>query len=406
MSLTGRGKGWEWFQSWYILLTLPFGVTTFLAFLYTGFRVMRFLWIGFGAAYLALIIFIIGRIPEADSGVKAEDWLMLSWLGMYLVGIVHALIIRKKFLLLLDARMQNQVVADDRLRTKIHADHGVSENKIDAALVEFKESDASVRVASLLFSVFPFSPPFEYYFNLKGAVRRAARTEDPAVLERAKQLAQSEEVLKALKVASVVDKADGGLGIYTGLKNAYDAAKNKDRKRTFEADPQQAADAGLKAVALSYLVATLYPGSVTEKVKLFLETPAGQEIALYYAGVEIALPFTDNLIEASGNWMGKLLETSGSQESRFSEFAGSLPFEQARGILEALKNQIDSTLTKVKPYLDPLREKVASIAPTALNVADSTTGAVATALDVLPVWRFLGARLAAEACAIRAVKGI
>jgi len=367
---------------------------------------MRFLWIGFGAAYLALIIFIIGRIPEADSGVKAEDWLMLSWLGMYLVGIVHALIIRKKFLLLLDARMQNQVVADDRLRTKIHADHGVSENKIDAALVEFKESDASVRVASLLFSVFPFSPPFEYYFNLKGAVRRAARTEDPAVLERAKQLAQSEEVLKALKVASVVDKADGGLGIYTGLKNAYDAAKNKDRKRTFEADPQQAADAGLKAVALSYLVATLYPGSVTEKVKLFLETPAGQEIALYYAGVEIALPFTDNLIEASGNWMGKLLETSGSQESRFSEFAGSLPFEQARGILEALKNQIDSTLTKVKPYLDPLREKVASIAPTALNVADSTTGAVATALDVLPVWRFLGARLAAEACAIRAVKGI
>lgn len=406
MSLTGRGKGWEWFQSWYILLTLPFGVTTFLAFLYTGFRVMRFLWIGFGAAYLALIIFIIGRIPEADSGVKAEDWLMLVWLGMYLVGIVHALIIRKKFLLLLDARMQNQVVADDRLRTKIHADHGVSENKIDAALVEFKESDASVRVASLLFSVFPFSPPFEYYFNLKGAVRRAARTEDPAVLERAKQLAQSEEVLKALKVASVVDKADGGLGIYTGLKNAYDAAKNKDRKRTFEADPQQAADAGLKAVALSYLVATLYPGSVAEKVKLFLETPAGQEIALYYAGVEIALPFTDNLIEASGNWMGKLLETSGSQESRFSEFAGSLPFEQARGILEALKNQIDSTLTKVKPYLDPLREKVASIAPTALNVADSTTGAVATALDVLPVWRFLGARLAAEACAIRAVKGI
>lgn len=406
MSLTGRGKGWEWFQSWYILLTLPFGITTFMAFLYTGFRVMRFIWIGFGAAYLALIIFIFSRIPEADSGVKAEDWLMLLWLGFYLVGIVHALVIRKKFLLLLDARMQSQVVADDRLRTKIHADHGVSENKIDAALVEFKESDASVRVASLLFSVFPFSPPFEYYFNLKGAVRRAGRTEDPAVLERAKQLAGSEEVLKALKVASVVDKADGGLGIYTGLKNAYDAAKNKDRKRTFEADPQQAADAGLKAVALSYLIATLYPGSVAEKVKLFLDTPAGQEIAIYYAGVEIALPFTDNLIEASGNWMSKLMETSGGQESRFSEFAGSLPFEQARGILEALKNQIDSTLTKVKPYLDPLREKVASIAPTALNVADSTTGAVATALDVLPVWRFLGARLAAEACAIRAVKGI
>lgn len=406
MSLTSRGKGWEWFQSWYILLTLPFGLTTFMAFLYVGYRVRNWLWFAFGAAYLAGVVFFFSRIPAADSGVKAEDWIMFSYLGMYLLGIVHAFIIRKKFLLTLDAHMQNQVIADDRLRTKIQADYGVSENKIDAALVEFKESDASVRVASMLFSVFPFSPPFEYYFNLKGAVRRAARTEDAAVLDRARALAQSEDVLKALKVASVVDKADGGLGIYTGLKNAYDAAKNKDRKRTFEADPQQAADAGLKAVALSYLIATLYPGSAAEKVKLFLETPAGQEIALYYAGVEIALPFTDNLIEASGNWMSKLLESSGSQESRFSDFAGSLPFEQARAILDSLKTQIDSTLTKVKPYLDPLREKVAAIAPTALNVADSTTGAIATALDVLPVWRFLGARLAAEACAIRAVKGV
>lgn len=359
-----------------------------------------------GAAYFGLFVFAIQQANKFAAGEAWDDKMAALWFTPWLVSIVHAFIIRKKFLLTLDAHMQNQVVADDRLRTKIHADYGVSENKIDAALVEFKESDASVRVTSMLFSVFPFSPPFEYYFNLKGAVRRAARTEDPAVLERAKQLAQSEEVLKALKVASVVDKADGGLGIYTGLKNAYDAAKNKDRKRTFEADPQQAADAGLKAVALSYLIATLYPGSVAEKVKLFLDTPAGQEIALYYAGIEIALPFTDNLIEASGNWMGKLMETSGSQESRFSEFAGSLPFEQARAILDALKNQIDSTLTKVKPYLDPLREKVAAIAPTALNVADSTTGALATALDVLPVWKFLGARLAAEACAIRAARGI
>lgn len=406
MSLTGRGKGWEWFQSWYILLTLPFGLTHYLAFLYTGFRTRNWLWLGMGAAYFGLFVFAIQQANKFAAGEAWDDKMAALWFVPWLVSIVHAFIIRKKFLLTLDAHMQNQVVADDRLRTKIHADYGVSENKIDAALVEFKESDASVRVTSMLFSVFPFSPPFEYYFNLKGAVRRAARTEDPAILERAKQLAQSEEVLKALKVASVVDKADGGLGIYTGLKNAYDAAKNKDRKRTFEADPQQAADAGLKAVALSYLIATLYPGSVAEKVKLFLDTPAGQEIALYYAGIEIALPFTDNLIEASGNWMGKLMESSGSQESRFSEFAGSLPFEQARAILDALKNQIDSTLTKVKPYLDPLREKVAAIAPTALNVADSTTGALATALDVLPVWKFLGARLAAEACALRAARGI
>lgn len=406
MSLTTRGSGWEWFQSWYILLTLPFGATHYLAFFYAGLRVRNWLWVAMGAVYVGVFVYFIQEADKVATGEPMPGYVMALWFFPWIISIVHAFIIRKKFVLTLDARLQHQVIQDDRLRTKIHADYGVSENKIDEALVDFKESDASVRVASMLFSVFPFSPPFEYYFNLKGAVRRAARTEDPAVVERAKELARSEDVLKALKVASVVDKADGGLGIYTGIKNAYDAAKNKDRKRTFEADPQQAADAGLKAVALSYMIAVLYPGSVAEKVKLFLETPAGQELALYYAGIEIALPFTDNLIEASGSWMSTLLENTGSQESRFSDFAGSLPFEQARAILEAMKNQIDATLTKVKPYLDPLREKVAAIAPTALNVADSTTGAVATALDVLPVWKFLGARLAAEACAVRAARGI
>ncbi|MCE9600542.1 MAG: hypothetical protein K8S54_21465 [Spirochaetia bacterium] len=406
MAITERGKSWEWFQSWYIILTLGFGMTHFLAFFYAGLRTAKWLWVAFGGIYLGLIIYFIQRANQIPTGTAMDGTTALLWIIPWPIAFIHALVIRKEFLMLLDAKLERGVIQDDRLRTKIKADYGVSQNKIDEALVDFKESDATVRVTSMLFSVFPFSPQFEYYFNLNGAVRRVARSEDPAILEKARALANSEDVLKALKVASVVDKADGGLGIYTGLKNAYDAAKNKDRKRTFEADPQQAADAGLKAVALSYMIATLYPGSVADKLKLFFETPAGQEIALFYAGVEIALPFTDNLIEASGNWMSQLLAKSGNEESRFSEFAGSLPFEQAKSILEGLKHQIDSTLTRVKPYLDPLREKVVTIAPTALNIADSTTGAIATALDVMPFWRFLGGRLAAEACAIRAIRGV
>ncbi len=406
MALTQRGKGWEWFQSWYLLLSIPFGFTTFLAFLYTGFRVKKWLWMAFGAAYLALNVYTIKRFDHIKQGEPADDVTMYLLFGVWLAGIIHVFVIRKTYLLLLEATQQSSVQQDDLLRTKIQAQYGVSENKIDAALVEFKESDATVKVTSMLFSVFPFTPQFEYYFSLNGAVRRVARREDAELFARAKTLANSEDVLKALKVASVVDKADAGLGIYTGLKNAYDAAKNKDRKRTFEADPQQAADAALKAVALAYMIAALYPGSVTEKVKLFLETPAGQEIAVYYAGIEIALPFTDNLIESSGNWMGGLLDAAGNQEGRFQEFAGSGPAEQAKQILSSLREHIDSVLLKVKPYLDPLREKVSAIAPTALNIADSTTGAVATALDVLPAWRFLGARLAAEACVIRAMKGV
>ncbi|HQI21090.1 MAG TPA: hypothetical protein PLW55_17190, partial [Leptospiraceae bacterium] len=156
MALTQRGKGWEWFQSWYMLLSLPFGFTTFLAFLYTGFRVKKWLWMGFGVAYLLLNIYVVKKIPAADSGVPADDLTMGLLFGEWLVGMIHVIVIRKSYLLLLEATEQSSKISDDRLRTKIQADYGVSENKIDAALVEFKETDATVRVVSMLFSVFPF----------------------------------------------------------------------------------------------------------------------------------------------------------------------------------------------------------------------------------------------------------
>ena len=406
MALTQRGKVWEYFQSWFVLLSVPFGFTTFLAFLYAGIRARRWLWIGWAAVYLGLNVYVVQRMPETNSGVPVDDLTMAILGGVWLAGIIHVFLIRKKYLLLLEARLQSNRIEDDLLRAKIQASYGVSDSKIDAALVEFKESDTTVKIAGLLFSIFPFTPQFEYYFSLKGAVRRVARREDDTLLARAKELANSEDVLKAMKVASVVDKADGGLGIYTGIKNAYDAATKKDRGRTFEADPEQAADAALKAAALAYMVAALYPGTVEEKVKLFFETPAGIEITLYYAGIEIALPFTDNLIEGTGNWMNGLFNTAGKAEERFAQFAGSGPMDQAGAVLASLRGQIDSTLLKVKPYLDPLRDKISAIAPSALNIADSTTGAIASALDLLPVWKFLGARLAAEACVLRAMKGI
>ncbi|HPJ38765.1 MAG TPA: hypothetical protein PLT75_09990, partial [Spirochaetota bacterium] len=62
-----------------------------------------------------------------------------------------------------------------------------------------------------------------------------------------------------------------------------------------------------------------------------------------------------------------------------------------------------------KGHTGTVMQSVRSFLPSAAtvgNVADSVTGAAATAMDVMPVWRFLGSRLAAEACVIRAVKGI
>ena len=68
-----------------------------------------------------------------------------------------------------------------------------------------------------------------------------------------------------------------------------------------------------------------------------------------------------------------------------------------------MNNLLGQTMGNVKDHLGPLVSKLDSAMPKILNVTDSVTGVMATALDALPVWRFLGARLAAEASAIRAV---
>ena len=147
MALTQRGKVWEYFQSWFVLLSVPFGFTTFLAFLYAGIRARRWLWIGWAAVYLGLNVYVVQRMPETNSGVPVDDLTMAILGGVWLAGIIHVFLIRKKYLLLLEARLQSNRIEDDLLRAKIQASYGVSDSKIDAALVEFKESDTTVKIA-------------------------------------------------------------------------------------------------------------------------------------------------------------------------------------------------------------------------------------------------------------------
>ncbi len=49
MALTSRSTAWEWMQSWYILLTLPFILLSWAAFFYTGLRAGKIKWFLAGA---------------------------------------------------------------------------------------------------------------------------------------------------------------------------------------------------------------------------------------------------------------------------------------------------------------------------------------------------------------------
>ena len=171
-------------------------------------------------------------------------------------------------------------------------------------------------------------------------------------------------------------------------------------------DPQQAVDAGLKALGLAYMIQKLFAGSITEKVNAFRELPAGQEIGLYYATAEIALPFADNLVEGGASVVERLVgKHKGDIQAKFAQFAGQEQVANAMGMLENLIKPLDEYVNKAKQYAGPVTDKIKHYLPSAMNVADSATGMAAAGVDLMPVWSFLGGRLAAEACLLRARNG-
>ncbi|MCR9142191.1 MAG: hypothetical protein NXI24_08060 [bacterium] len=407
MALTSKGAAWEWLQSWYIVLTLPYIFLGWAAFFYAGLRAGKMKWHAAGVFYLAGLVALFVLTDRYPDGAERPEWfdmVMFGSLVLWIASIIHAFMIRKEFLVRLEARGLHGERADDRMKTEIHAGYGLTGNRIDEMLIEFKQDDLTVKLCGGLFGVLPFAPDFKYYYDMKGAA--AAGGVDADVLQRATTLAERDEFAQAIKVVKALDTIDSGLGVFTGIRNVYSKMKDKERKRTFEADPQQAADAAVKLMGISYMIATLFPGGISEKVSAFLQTRAGKEMALYYTSVELALPFTDNVLEGGADLLDNILSAhQGDIEQRFSTFASGTPLSDVQPILFQLKDQVTAVLAQVKVYVDPLTARLESFVPQAMNVADSATGAAATAIDMMPAYRFLGARLAAEAAVLRASRG-
>ena len=274
---------------------------------------------------------------------------------------------------------------------------------LDDALREFGEDDISVKLCRNLFQVMPGAPEFVMYRDVEGAVARVA----PGAGVGATQVndaARGEGAQRALWIAGALDKADIGLAVASGVSNLFALfGGSKKTRRTFESDPQQAVDAALKLLGLSYMAYLLFPGDVKDKVSAFGELPAGREALLYTAVIEVALPFADNLVEGAVGLVPRLMGAAGSATSRMAQFAGSGAVEQARSTLETLTAPIEGVLGQVAGQIGPITDRLEGVLPKAFSLADSATGAVATGADALPVWGFLGARLTAEACVKRAV---
>ena len=155
--------------------------------------------------------------------------------------------------------------------------------KANEMLSDYSQDDFTVKLLSSLDKIVPGSPGFKFYNNFEDGVKAYVPDASPEVIEKARALAESEEMQDALKVMGYIDTSDKVIAGYAGIKNVLSlfGGGGGAKKRTFESDPQQALDAGVKALAIAYVVYKLIPGGVSEKVSQFKELDAGNLLILY-----------------------------------------------------------------------------------------------------------------------------
>lgn len=105
--LEQRDRSWKLRQSWYILLTLPAGVTSWIAFLYIGIRAKHTSWIVWGIFYLGSMIAMLmqPRVINAAGQEAIPLWAGYRLILLWLFSIGHAFWVRRDYLERLDLRM-------------------------------------------------------------------------------------------------------------------------------------------------------------------------------------------------------------------------------------------------------------------------------------------------------------
>jgi len=276
---------------------------------------------------------------------------------------------------------------------------------VSESLERFQEKDMTVKVCRLLLETIPTAPNFVFYRDLKGAWRRMAPDQSGEIPASMLKAVQSQPVIRTLWVGDKLDIEDAILASYTGASNILHwFTSGRSERHDFEANRPQAIDAVLKILGVSFMTNELFRGSVKEKISQLITLPAGREMVLYLCTAEIALPFFSGVAEGGWDFASRHLQgVMAEGESKFGQVMGEKATGDLKEMLGGMNNLLGQTMADVKEHLGPLVSKLDSAMPKILNITGSGTGMMATALDALPVWRFLGGRLAAEASALCAV---
>lgn len=276
--------------------------------------------------------------------------------------------------------------------------------RLSETLAEFSETDYAVRTVKGLLSVMPFVPDWRHPASLAHAVSAFAPALDAAtaarVAARADELSLEPGPQAALKAFEMMDKGDKGIALLSGLKAGYQGLRGQSG--ALEMDPQQAADAGLKALGLAWATAKLYEGGIPDKVKSLIASDTGRSLLVWYVAVDVVLPFADNLASGSLNVMDTIIDQQAAANAeRLAAMAGG-DVTEAQGMLAGMAGTLRNILGQAASFAKPLSDWCQEKLPGVLGSADKITGVIATALDALASYRYLGAVLTAEVLIARA----
>lgn len=125
MAATSKGKRWEILHSLWVAWTFTFGFFNWIAFFYIGFRAKQRKWILWGLIYSVPFILVMA---SEDSSAR-DGWLgtliaMLT-LGLGAASIVHAFLIRKEYLIRLEALQSREPDRTATLKRQVETEYGL-----------------------------------------------------------------------------------------------------------------------------------------------------------------------------------------------------------------------------------------------------------------------------------------
>lgn len=280
-------------------------------------------------------------------------------------------------------------------------------SRVEQLLAEYPDSAITSKLLRALYGAVPMSPTFAPLTTMEQAVQALKPGAGADVVARARDIAdRTDEIGDILWMGNLMDSGDRGYALLTGLSSAWKMLRGQG-SAALENDDQQRNDAVLKALGLAYMAYKAYPGTLTEKARGFGESSAGRALAIYYGAVEVALPFADNAAMMGSGGLEKLIQSQApAQVTRLAQMGQGHELGNIREMLGQVTGQLQAAAGHASGYIQPMTAAIAPYIPGGAsmgNAADKAAGAIASAADVLPIYRLLAGRLAIESAARRAL---